>query len=698
MAVIVDSNQTVVEHATTALRAAIDGSSDFASWVGWEYLQKNPGNFQMALDIVKAIDEGKYSLDDLFIAAQSKTGGMTNIAGEPDPTLKVLGQTFNIGHLLGDTTTENWTSGNAKNVQYHAREYFTSVDSNSPKGYVEGWENPNKAPVVSAGAEAVDEDVILNDSVAHYATDANNDALTFSLNGTSPAGLTFNSDGSYSFDATHASYQNLAAGEKLPITVNFTVDDGHGGKTSSTLTITVTGTNDKPIAVADVAAVNEDLTVNGSIANDSDVDHGAVLTYSLDEQVDGLSMDGEGNYSFNAGHDAYQYLAAGETVEVVADYTVSDGKGGTDTSTLTITVTGTNDAPVAKVVTGDVDENDSSVTVKADFKDVDTNDTHSFAVDTTGTLGSVTNNGDGTFSYDANGQFESLAAGESATDSFTYTVKDNNGAESTETATITIHGQNDGPTAKSWSVSANETDSKTNTKAVVDILKIDLLDGKYVSDVDSGDVLNISNIKIGGQPLPSYMKLDTDGHTLLVDLNSAALDGLHKGDHQLANITYEVSDGEVTVNNSVSLDIIGTADQYQGSVTAHGEKTAHNPSNGNDIEQKFSFDLHTDAGAFDFTNGKVTVVVQGDIDANNETAIVADVSSVDFTGFTIIGGGAPGQVDGTDPDNVVRSGFANVNAAALSDGHVDFDVTLSDKIDSDNHTLVDATLTYDYWA
>ena len=54
--------------------------------------------------------------------------------------------------------------------------------------------------------------------------------------------------------------------------------------------------------------------------------------------------------------------------------------------------------------------------VAADFKDVDTNDTHSFAVDTTGTLGSVTNNGDGTFSYDANGKFESLAAGQSATE------------------------------------------------------------------------------------------------------------------------------------------------------------------------------------------------------------------------------------------------------------------------------------------
>lgn len=48
------------------------------------------------------------------------------------------------------------------------------------------------------------------------------------------------------------------------------------------------------------------------------------------------------------------------------------------------------------------------------------------AFDTTGTLGSVTNNGDGTFTYNPNGQFNSLQAGETATDSFPYTISDGN--------------------------------------------------------------------------------------------------------------------------------------------------------------------------------------------------------------------------------------------------------------------------------
>ena len=42
----------------------------------------------------------------------------------------------------------------------------------------------------------------------------------------------------------------------------------------------------------------------------------------------------------------------------------------------------------------------------------DAHDTHTFAIDTTGTKGAVVDNGDGTFRYDPNGQFESLSLGQ----------------------------------------------------------------------------------------------------------------------------------------------------------------------------------------------------------------------------------------------------------------------------------------------
>lgn len=66
---------------------------------------------------------------------------------------------------------------------------------------------------------------------------------------------------------------------------------------------------------------------------------------------------------------------------------------------------------------------------------------HVVAVNTTGTLGVVTAWGlRGAFTYDPNGQFDYLGAGNSTTDSFTYTISDACGDNATATVTITING------------------------------------------------------------------------------------------------------------------------------------------------------------------------------------------------------------------------------------------------------------------
>src|SRR5207344_1202375 len=80
---------------------------------------------------------------------------------------------------------------------------------------------------------------------------------------------------------------------------NYTVTDEHGATSSSTLTITLTGTNDAPVAVADTNAGLEDSTITGSVAtNDSDVDDGASLSYGLNAPVAGLTLNADGSYSF----------------------------------------------------------------------------------------------------------------------------------------------------------------------------------------------------------------------------------------------------------------------------------------------------------------------------------------------------------------------------------------------------------------
>ena len=58
-------------------------------------------------------------------------------------------------------------------------------------------------------------------------------------------------------------------------------------------------------------------------------------------------------------------------------------------------------------------------------------------------VGILSYNGDGTFDYDPNGQFDALGAGEQAQDTFTYTIRNAAGLTDTAQVTITITGAND---------------------------------------------------------------------------------------------------------------------------------------------------------------------------------------------------------------------------------------------------------------
>jgi VCBS repeat-containing protein len=95
---------------------------------------------------------------------------------------------------------------------------------------------------------------------------------------------------------------------------------------------------------------------------------------------------------------------------------------------------------------------DSSVTVYApgvlsNDSDPDGDTLAVTALNSSGTVGAVTAwDADGSFTYDPNGQFEYLPAGNSTSDSFTYMVSDGHGGIDIATVTITINGVNDAPT------------------------------------------------------------------------------------------------------------------------------------------------------------------------------------------------------------------------------------------------------------
>ena len=70
------------------------------------------------------------------------------------------------------------------------------------------------------------------------------------------------------------------------LTIPFTATDENGATSASAdLVITITGTNDVPVAQAAVAAVAEDAIVNGNVtATDADAGETATLTYRAGER------------------------------------------------------------------------------------------------------------------------------------------------------------------------------------------------------------------------------------------------------------------------------------------------------------------------------------------------------------------------------------------------------------------------------
>ena len=152
--------------------------------------------------------------------------------------------------------------------------------------------------------------------------------------------------------------------------------------TPSTLTVTITGTNDAPVVVADTAAVQEDLSITATgnvLANDSDVDQGTVLRVAnagvFAGQFGQLILNADGSYTYALDNTslAVQSLAEGRSSPRPSPIRPPMALASTP-STLTVTITGTNDAPVVVADTAAVQE-DISVTatgnVLANDSDVD---------------------------------------------------------------------------------------------------------------------------------------------------------------------------------------------------------------------------------------------------------------------------------------------------------------------------------------
>ncbi|WP_426289581.1 VCBS domain-containing protein [Ensifer adhaerens] len=304
----------------------------------------------------------------------------------------------------------------------------------------------------------------------------------------------------WSFNVADSVLDSLQAGQTLTQAYNVTVDDGKGGTATQTVTITITGTNDVPIITSGTQSGSvTEIADKATGENTATHTHGGTIGFSdvdtLDEHSASFTANGNGylgtfalgtvdqagnavGWSFNVVDSVLDSLQSGQKLTQTYDVTVDDGKGGKATQTVTITITGTNDAPVitsvsqggavTEIADGATGENTATHTHGGTigFSDVDTLDTHSASFTAQGggylgtfSLGSLNQSTDSVgWSFQvADNVLDSLNAGETLTQKYDVTIDDGHGGTAVQTVTITITGTDDGVSVNGLSSSAEET-------------------------------------------------------------------------------------------------------------------------------------------------------------------------------------------------------------------------------------------------
>jgi hypothetical protein len=133
-------------------------------------------------------------------------------------------------------------------------------------------------------------------------------------------------------------------------TITYTATDAAGNAGTVTRTVTVGDGNFVPVGIDASIEMPKGVVASGSLVA-TDVDQNSVLTFALDEPVAGLTLATNGDYTFDGNNQAYGDLWEGDSREVVANWTVTDQHGASDSRKLTITVQGIGVDTAAPVIT-----------------------------------------------------------------------------------------------------------------------------------------------------------------------------------------------------------------------------------------------------------------------------------------------------------------------------------------------------------
>ena len=569
----------------------------------------------------------------------------------------------------------------------------------------------------------------------------------------------------WTFTDADNDFDFLAKNQTLVLTYDIKVSDNHGGSVIQTVKITVTGTDDKPvISTTAVATVTEQANHTLSLSMDTvhvalaftDADlantgHTAtVLSATATGNTSGIifgnaqlmayfdvdnvvknsgSSSGVINTTFSAPDISFDYLAAGEHLNITYVVQLDDHAGGVSTQNVQITVVGTNDAPfyICGPETEHLTEGqnlDSSGNLHADgdllFTDIDLSDTHTVSTTVTATRSgggaiplttaqlvaafstSLTPDSTGHLIGDVDWHFalqnsaaSFLQAGETLTLVYHVAINDPSLASDSQDVTITILGTNHPVVITSGPESASVLElADTTGSAAIDTTTTVPAGTLDFTDTDTGDTHTVTTtlLSTSGGTVPAATQADLAGaiSTTLHDSTGTGtgsvdwnfniadhdLDYLAAGETLTVNYNVKVSDASTNDNQTVSVTITGANDAVTMSSGPGSASVAEQPGmNGSSAPDSTS---PVPTGTLTFT----------DVDLSDAHSVNVAVSSAIWSGGDFV----PSQT------------LADLQAALMTTLHdstgsgaggVDWSFTIADKdLDflSAGQTL---TITYD---
>jgi uncharacterized repeat protein (TIGR01451 family) len=303
----------------------------------------------------------------------------------------------------------------------------------------------------------------------------------------------------------------LARGASASVTVTVTVNESTSGTITNTAsvaaneldshrsnntaaedtTINTGPVNNPPLAETDAAVTDEDnpiaIIAPGMLDNDSDPDAGDTLSVTLVDTSGTIgavtAWNADGSFTYDP-DGQFEYLKAGGSASDSFTYSLSDGKGGTDTATVTITINGASDVPTnISLDVSSVAEGQPAGTLVGSFSttDPDTGDIFTYSL--------VSGGGDddnASFTIAGNSLRTAAVFDYETRSSYSIRVRttDSGALYYEEVFTITVTGVNDPPAAVDDTATTSE-----NTAVTIDVLNND-------SDAD-GDTLTVDSVTQG---------------------------------------------------------------------------------------------------------------------------------------------------------------------------------------------------------